>query len=135
MVRERIGEAINGTGIPYEEWTARKEFDESPALHLYVEAKGSLVDSERMRAAVHQELKLLHEPYASIETMLRVNPLRVTLLPRGAFKSYIAAQRANGADLAHVKPPHLNPSDETLASLLNGLAPDPVREPDLTTVG
>ena len=134
LTEKTIGEAINGTGIPYEEWTARKEFDESPALHLYIEARGSAVKTERMRAAVHQELKLLHEPYASMETMLRVNPLRVTMLPQGAFKSYIAAQRASGADLAHIKPPHLNPSDEVLASLLNGHTPDPVREPDLTTV-
>ncbi len=42
----------------------------------------------------------------------------VTLLPHGAFASYTAQRQAEGADMAHLKPPHINPSDRVLALLL-----------------
>jgi len=49
--------------------------------------------------------------------MLGLKPLEVTLLPQGAFSSYIAQRQAEGADLGHLKPPHINPSDEVLSLL------------------
>ena len=135
LTERTIGEAINKTGIPHEEWTARKEVWESPLLHIYVEMKrNGLHDVEHVRSAIHQELKLLHEPYADMEALLRVRPLRVTLLPTGAFKNYMAAQRAIGADLAHVKPPHLNPSDEILRVLNANRATEELVEAELTAV-
>jgi len=39
------------------------------------------------------------------------------LLPQGAFSSYMAQWQAEGADLGHLKPPHINPSDEMLSLL------------------
>ena len=52
-----------------------------------------------------------------MEEMLGLKPLEVTLLPQGAFSSYIAQRQAEGADLGHLKPPHINPSDEVLSLL------------------
>jgi hypothetical protein len=48
-----------------------------------------------------------------------MRPLKVTLLPRTAFKIYKRKQQAAGADLTQLKPPHINPSDETVEFLLN----------------
>ena len=135
LTEKTIGEAINRTGIPHEEWTARKEFHAAPALHVYVELKSDALNADQVRSAVHRELKRLDEPYAAMEAMLGVRPIEVTLLPKGAFRSYTAAQRARGADLAHIKPPHLNPSEETLHALSVERAPEEREEAELTTVG
>jgi hypothetical protein len=44
--------------------------------------------------------------------------VEVELLSPGAFARYTAQRQAEGADLAHLKPPHLNASDKILALLL-----------------
>jgi hypothetical protein len=44
--------------------------------------------------------------------------LDVTLLPRGTFHNYTAQRQAEGADLAHLKPPHVNPPHAVLSFLL-----------------
>jgi hypothetical protein len=44
--------------------------------------------------------------------------VEITLLPRGAFANYTSQRQAEGADLAHLKPPHINPSDKVLSLLL-----------------
>jgi hypothetical protein len=49
--------------------------------------------------------------------MLASNPIKVILLPEGAFAGYIDQRRAEGADLAHLKPRHINPSDAELSLL------------------
>ena len=43
--------------------------------------------------------------------------VETTLLPQGTFAKYTAQRQAEGADLAHLKPPHLNPSAEVLSLL------------------
>jgi len=45
--------------------------------------------------------------------------VEIELLPKGTFARYTARKQAEGADLAHLKPPHINPSDEVL-SILKG---------------
>jgi hypothetical protein len=44
--------------------------------------------------------------------------VEITLLPRGAFANYTSQRQTEGADLAHLKPPHINPSDKVLSLLL-----------------
>ncbi len=44
--------------------------------------------------------------------------VRVTYLPKGTFDNYTALRQAQGADLAHIKPPHINPPDSVLSALL-----------------
>jgi len=44
--------------------------------------------------------------------------VNVTLLPSGTFADYTARRQAEGADLAHLKPPHVNPSEKVLSGLL-----------------
>ena len=122
-----IWEAIENTGIPYVDWTARKEMmDGKPALHVYVELKGGYIAKEEsVAAAVREELKKLesvyeYNPYplvGDLEATLDLKPLRVTFLAQGAFSSYISQRQAEGADLGHLKPPHVNPSDRVLSLL------------------
>ena len=115
-----IWQAIENTGIAYEGWTARKEVKDKPLLHLYVELKeNGTVAAEQVADAVHGELKRLDPPYADLESFTGLRPLEVTLLPENTFHLYRLRQQAAGAELAHLKPPHLNPSDDTVNFLVN----------------
>jgi len=63
-------------------------------------------------------LSLLDQPYADMESFLGLRPIEVTILPRGAFDRFTETKKSQQADLAHLKPPHLNPSDAIVADLL-----------------
>ena len=111
-------QAIAKTGIAYEEWAVRKELLGLHAgLHLYIELKEDLA-AEDVAEAVHQALASLNPFYEDLVSFLGVRPLHVTLLPPGTFMRYMAAQHAAGADMAHLKPPHMNAPDDVIAKLL-----------------
>ena len=127
LTEKVIWQAIENTGVPYEDWTVRKELQDKPVLHLYLELKeDGRVTSEELATAVHGELAKLDPPYADLEAFIGIKPLEVTLLPQDAFRNYMLRQQAAGADLAHLKPPHVNPSDSMLECLVEGVAAVPV---------
>jgi len=128
LTEKLIGEAIENTGISYADWTARKEvIDDKPALNIYLELKDGYIASEQgVTAAVYDELEKLDSiyhfnlhkfAYGDAIRFLGLKPVKVTLLPQGAFSSYISQRQAEGADLSHSRPPHINSSDEVLSAL------------------
>jgi len=52
-----------------------------------------------------------------LENMLGIRPLRVTPLPTGSFQKYYEQKKASNADMAHLKPPHMNASDSAIHGL------------------
>lgn len=119
MTEGTLWQAIENSGIVYQDWVARQEKEEKPKIHFYIEPKdGAKVDVDEAAIALSKHLRDLHPFYAILEDIRDVS-LEVTLLPSGAFQSYMAKQRAAGADLAHLKPPHMNPSDDIVDFLLN----------------
>ena len=119
-----IWQAIENTKIPYRDWTAHKEIGETPKLHLYLElADNYLVSEQDVAAAVYEQIKKLddglyiYKDMASLERLIGFKPIEVTLLPAGVFANYKHRRQAEGADLAHLKPPHINPPDKILALL------------------
>jgi hypothetical protein len=122
-----IWEAIENSGIPYKDWTVRKEaIGDRTILHLYLELEDNYVVSEEAVAVtVYDELQKLdsvyhynqYSAYSDPETMLGLKPIKVIFLPQGAFARYIAQRQAEGADLGAIKPPHINPSDKVLSLL------------------
>jgi len=119
LTEKTIWQAIENSGLAYQEWTARKEARDEPVLHLYLELKqNGNKGAEQVATAIHQQLRKLDSSYADLEPVLGLQPLQVTLLSSGAFEEYVSRQRAAGVDLAHLKPPHLNPSDRVVATLL-----------------
>jgi len=116
-----IWQAIENAGLPYEEWTVRKELREKPILHLYLELReDGYITPEEVSVSIHEQLTRLDAPYADLESFIGLRPLEVTLLPRNAFRGYMLRQQAAGADLAHLKPPRINPSDSIIDCLVNG---------------
>ncbi len=115
-----IWQAIENSGVHYADWVARKEVKrEKPVLHLYIElTEDGTGLTEEVSSTIHEELKKLDEPYAELEAFTGLNPFEVTILPCGTFARYKAQQQKAGADLTQLKPPHINPPDETLTTLL-----------------
>lgn len=115
-----IWQAIENSEVAYNDWTVRKEVGDKPVLHLYLEPKGnSRLTSKQVCELIHEQLKKLDSNYADLETFASLRPLEVTLLPGNAFQAYMLKQQAAGADLAHLKIPHVNPSDSMLDFLIN----------------
>jgi len=124
LTEKIIWQAIENTGIPYADWVAYKEIiGERSVLHLHLELKDNYIASEKgLAKAVYEQIKRLddgfiHGDLSSLERIIDFKPIEVTLLPEGAFANYIAQRRAEGADLAHLKPPHINPSEKVLSLL------------------
>lgn len=119
LTERDIWQAIEEAGVTYADWTARKEYEaRKPILHIYLELKDSETrGQEEIRQAVRDRLREIHPPYGDLEEMLALDALRVTLLPGGAFRRYFEEQQRRGADLAHLKPSHMNPSDEVVGRL------------------
>jgi hypothetical protein len=131
-----VWEALENTGFPYVEWMARKEvIGERAVLHLYIEPRHTNGIADRdIAASFSRELQKLdsqyhHNPYniydadSETETANRSRQVEVTLLRQGAFADYIARRQAEGADLGHLKPPHINPTDSVLAAFVPQLSP------------
>ena len=88
----------------------------SQFLHLYIE--NSRLDPGRFRVDFHEALIETHEEYASYNAIMATNPISVTILAPGTYDKYLLARQAEGADLGHLKPPRMQPSDEIIAKLL-----------------
>ena len=100
---------------------ARKEVENgTPILRLYIEPSPDLehVDEEIITTLIHEEFKNLSQDYKDLETYIGFKPLRVTMVPSGGFANYTAQKQAAGADLAHLKAPHMNPSDSILQAVM-----------------
>jgi hypothetical protein len=131
LTEKVIWQAIENSGVTYKEWTVRKELKEIPILHLYLElGENGHINEEQIARSIHRELKRLDAPYADLEAFLGLRPLEVTILPQNAFQSYMIRQQAAGADLAHLKPPHINPSDSVIDCLVSGGAEVPAARPE-----
>jgi hypothetical protein len=124
-----IWQAIENTGLSYTDWTARKEVRGKPILHLYIELKDNgHATTEQITSLIHDGLKKLDNPYSELESFTGLRPIEVTILPETAFQSYRSRQQAAGAELEHLRPPHINPSDDIIHLLLDTTAPVPVRQ-------
>lgn len=118
LTEKSVYKAINSTGLPIVGWTARKEYlQNKPILHLYLESSNGY-QTDEVSQAVHAKLKEEDMGYADLEGMLGIYPLQVTMLQNGAFQKYIETKRQEGADLAHLKPPSVNPKDEEIRLLM-----------------
>jgi len=119
LTEKTVWQALENSGLPYQDWAIRKEAGEKPVLHLYIEpTESARISDDEATAIIHEQLKKLDSEYADLESLLGLKPLKVTVLPVGTFQAYVSKQRATGADLAQLKPPHVNPSEATIDKLL-----------------
>jgi len=119
LTERAVWQAIENSGVKYNDWALRKEIeDNQPVLRLYLELKSEERKEEEIVDAIHQSLKKIDSDYHDIEKMLQLKPLRLTVLSPGTFQRYMLKQQKEGVDLGHIKPRHMNSSDETIDDLL-----------------
>lgn len=120
LTEKDIWEAIEATGVKYQDWTARKEFNcDDLSLHIYLEPKPSEnITVEEYGRKLDLELSKLVPEFNSLDEILGCYPVQVTLLKPGSFDRYMKQKQQEGADLAHIKPPHMQPSDQVMQRLL-----------------
>jgi hypothetical protein len=124
LSEKTIWQAIDSASIPYEDWVAYKD-QENQALNIFLELKNGYQGSEE------QITQLIYENFASqnddkLNQSVAKNKLTdmadfkidVHLLPKGTFTNYINCRQKEGADLAHLKPPHVNPPEKVLSMLI-----------------
>ena len=57
--------------------------------------------------------------FKDLKEMLMIDPLSVTIISTGSFAAYMKMKMESGADMAHLKPPHMQPPDKILDDLLS----------------
>jgi len=121
LTERDIWKTIEATGLAYQDWVAIKEMTRAyPSLHIYIElATPGSCSEENAQELVRQSFSTRYSDYNDMKEMLNTEPVAVSLLPVGAFASYMKAKVEAGAELAHLKPAHMKPSEEVLMQLLN----------------
>ncbi len=109
---------IANTGIKYADWTACKEYESNQSfLRLYLELKEERQAAE-VETLIDEQLKVVDVDYRDVGSYLNFQPVRVTLLSPGTFQRYIEEKQKEGADLAHMKPNHVNAPEAVIRHLL-----------------
>lgn len=109
-----IWQALEAASVRFEGWMARKEIEEGqPVLRLYLAIDDQTV-GEGLADRIHEALKRYDSSYEDLEILLKMKPLRLTLLPWGTFEKYDRERIAAGADPGHMKDQHINPPDWAL---------------------
>ncbi len=123
LTERSIWQAIESTGVPYQDWIAYKDA-ENLMLNIGLELKdGYQGDAQKIAALIYENLAQPDKNKSPEVT--RDNDLtdiedfriKVDILPKGTFSGYIARRQAEGADLAHLKPPHVNPPEKVISLL------------------
>ena len=111
---------IEASKLNYVEWTARKEeVGGEPILHLYIElSESDGSSSEQLKPLIRTSLQQINSDFTDLEYMLGSDHLQVTRLANNSFKRYMEDRQRAGADLAHVKPPHMQPTNDVINRLL-----------------
>jgi len=123
LTERDIWQTIEAAGIKYLDWAACKEFIEGRSiLHIYIELKEPAGISEvEIHDVLDHHFCTRFPDYKDLKEIMGFDPLTVTVIPAGSFNAYIKSKLEAGADLAHLKPPHMKPSDESLKHLLSVL--------------
>ena len=114
-----IWQAIEDSGISYVDWVAHKETHEGLRLHVLIEPKDAEQSEKEITELLDRQLRSTREDYAYMVEGQGFKLLKVTLLPSGAFQRYKAMQEASGVTMTRLKPPHINPSHDVLAVLMD----------------
>ena len=120
LTEKSIWKAIESSGVKYNDWVAQKQNNGRYSfLHLYIElVKGITIPEDKVQEIIRQAFSMYFSDYNDMKEMLGMEPVEVSLLPEGAFTAYMKMQAEAGADLAHLKPPHMKPSDSILKRLI-----------------
>lgn len=111
ITKSTIEKALEISMLPISEWIACKQYeDKEPVLHIYMELEDANYTQIEVKSIVHEHLQTVDSDYRDIESLLGRDPLRITLLPNGAFKKHL---KQNGSSLIK-----MNPSKDCIEELI-----------------
>ncbi len=114
LTERSIWQAFAYLDLPLANWVARKEISpEGPIVHLYVEGDGG--SNGTLADDLHCALVETIDDYRTSFGITHEKPVRVTRLAAGTFTAYTDMKRAEGAELGHLKPPRMQPSETIMA--------------------
>ncbi len=118
LTERSLWQAFAHLDIESTNWVARKEIlpAEGPVVRIYIESDNGHFGS--LAQDLHNALIETSEDYKTAFGITGGNPVRVSTLGPGTFKSYTDMKRAEGAELGHLKPPRLQPSEAVMKRLL-----------------
>jgi hypothetical protein len=124
LSEKTIWKAIENVNLPYRDWIAYKKPGDL-TLQILIEPNEEIHINKREleKLLYSQIIKTEIEAFSGSQSHLDAikttkMEISVTVLPNGTFARYMAHRQAEGADLAHIKPPHVNPPPKDLALLL-----------------
>ena len=104
-----IRSVVQLSGLPIENWAAAKEYNDQnrPYLHMYVELKADALASQAMSSEILKDLlstyfKYIDQDYRDLKKILGMDPLEVTILRCGSFRSF---EQKNGKKMRQMNPP------------------------------
>lgn len=124
MVRfteKTIWMGLEKSGIQYVDWAARKEIENnSSILHIYLELNENNHHEavENIKEMVIKGLNIINPEFGNMKEIMGDGHVKITILPKDAFNIYMEKQKNAGADLAHIKPPHMQPTDDVVEKLM-----------------
>jgi hypothetical protein len=124
LTEKSIWKAIERIGVPYVEWIAYKQPGELTLDILIETDKKAQIEAGELSARIFgkiledEDQAFGYSPVHREEIKTSGLKIRVTLLPQGTFARYTSHKQEEGADLAHLKPPHINIKSKELSSLL-----------------
>lgn len=123
LTEKAIWQAIEKSGVPYNDWIAFKNAENSELRILIEPHNGNSIKESDLSRKLYQEITTPDEKAKTLIPGEYANMMdfkvSVSYLPKGAFDNYTAQRQAQGADLAHLKPPHINPSAGILSLLMS----------------
>ena len=74
---------------------------------------------EQAQFQIEEKIRLMHPDIAGLEEIMGNHNFRLSALPCGAFNHFMESQKAAGVELAHLKPPHMQPKEHIFDKLEN----------------
>jgi len=121
LTEKLVWSVIQKTDIEYVDWCARKEESDKdgPIFHIYLELKPTnQLTIKQITTKLNTAFREISQEFIDLEDILGSYRLHVTQLREGAFARYIEHQQESGADVAHIKPSHMQPSNKVVEKLL-----------------
>lgn len=114
-----VWKAIANTGVPYEDWCAKKEYRDGVGyLRVFLEMKEQH-DPERVEDLLETQLRTVDVDYRDLEGWLgQRRAVAVTPMAPGTFARFSEERIKEGVSVARIKPPHINPSESAVEHLL-----------------
>jgi hypothetical protein len=121
FTEKTIWQAIESTGIAYEDWIAYRIPGET-TLRILIELRGgTAMSNDEIAKAIYRRLMKSENEKADLLDDQFISSVGftvgVTVLSAGSFANYTSRREAEGADLAHIKPPHVNPAQDVISIL------------------